>query len=91
MFFFVGSYTVIQQRASDETRGRILGAYGTMVTGCALIGIILSTLLTTLVGVRVLLVIGQIGYLAAGLIALFFLRGQRDGNGEASTKGKNPH
>ncbi len=91
MFFFVGSYTVIQQRASDETRGRILGAYGTMVTGCALIGIILSTLLTTLVGVRVLLVIGQIGYLAAGLIALFFLRGQRDGNGEASTEGKNPH
>ncbi len=77
MFFFIDSYTVIQQRASDETRGRILGAYGTMVMGCPLIGIILSTVLTTLVGVRVLLLIGQIGYLAAGLIALCFLRRQK--------------
>ncbi|GCE04800.1 MFS transporter [Dictyobacter aurantiacus] len=74
MFFFVGSYTVIQQRASDEARGRILGAYSAVSACCSLAGLIISTLLTALLGVRILFALGQVGYLVGGLLALFFLR-----------------
>jgi MFS family permease len=77
LFFYVGTYSGLQKSSSDEYRGRILGAYSTLSMFAYLVGIACSSILTPWFTVRLLLLIGQLFYVAAGGIACFMIRGEK--------------
>ncbi len=74
MFFFIGLYTLLQQRTDNAYRGRVFGTYNTMNTLLLLAGMVLSSTLTN--GVGPLLMFGLAGtfYFLAGVVALPLLR-----------------
>lgn len=77
LFFYVGTYSGLQKSSSDQYRGRILGTYSTFSMLAYLVGIICASLLTSWFTIRVLLLIGQLFYIAAGGIACFMIRGEK--------------
>lgn len=77
LFFYVGTYSGLQKSCSDQYRGRILGVYSTLGMFAYVVGIAGSSLLTPWFPVRSLLLIGQLFYIAAGGIACFMIRGEK--------------
>lgn len=71
---FVGINTLLQANVSDEFRGRVFGAYGTLVALIALIGQGTASLLNDRLGVVTILNFDAALYILAGLVALLLLR-----------------
>ncbi len=71
VFFFVSIFTELQKKVSDRYRGRIIGTNGTTNMLLYLVGMILSSLLATLVSVRYMILIGNIFYALAGITAWY--------------------
>ncbi len=74
---FVSLETLLQQAIPDRYRGRIFGAYGAVCAMAMLIGQIAASLLGDRLGV--VLVMNGVGatFLAAGVLSLVLLRGDR--------------
>jgi len=71
---FVSINTLLQGNVSDEFRGRVYGAYGTLVALIALIGQGTASLLNDRLGVVTILNFDAALYILAGLVALILLR-----------------
>ena len=70
----VVSTTVFQRIVEDDLRGRVLGGMQTLQTGTYAAGALLLPILFSVLGPRVVLPIGGLVILVAGLIALALLR-----------------
>jgi len=72
---FPGINTLLQSAVEDRYRGRVLGAYGTVIALSNLVGLLLAGALGDLAGSQLMMNLTGVLYLFSGAISYLMLRG----------------